>query len=68
MIIKQHMLPDAGGVIEGEVTGASVALTLRDSPEGMYSGVTLDPTEARLLGRWLIRLANEANKAQAGRG
>lgn len=57
------MMPDAGGIIEAEVTGTSVDLTLRDSPEGLYSGVKLDPTEARLLGRWLIRLANEANRA-----
>lgn len=58
---QPHMKPDEGGTIRAGVRApGQVSLSIQRYLEGAEEEVTLDPTEARLLGRWLIKLANQA--------
>lgn len=64
-----HMKPDAGGVIRAGVLAPGTVRLAVEPACGCESAAVpldLDPTEARLLGRWLIRLANQARTTQPG--
>lgn len=60
-----HIKPDAGGVIRAGVLQGSGTLFLSSQRfEGGDSTVDMDltPEEARTLGRWLIKLANQSKQ------
>lgn len=57
-----HIKPDAGGVIRAGVQESGALFLSSQRFEGGDSTVDMDltPEEARTLGRWLIKLANQS--------